>query len=75
MKAAQESQMRTSNVNTKSLHVLMDSISKMKNANKVDKSFEIITTKILPEQKYTNFRAIPELRTQTFLSTWLESII
>ena len=52
----------------------MDSISKMNNADKVDKSFERITTKILLEQKYTGFPAIPESRTQTSLSTWLESI-
>ena len=74
MQAAQESQMKTNDVNTKVLHALMDSISKMNNADKVDKSFECITTKILLEQKYTDFPAIPESRKQTSLSTWLESI-
>ena len=37
MKAAQESQMRTNHVDTQALHVLMDKMSKMNNANKVDK--------------------------------------
>ena len=62
IKVAQESQMRTDNVNTTALHVLMDSISKINNAYKVDKSFKQITTKILLEQKYTDFPSIPESR-------------
>ena len=66
--------MKNNDVNTKVLHVLMDSISKMNNTDKVDKSFERITTKFLLEQKYTDFPAIPESRTQTSLSTWLKSI-
>ena len=49
MQAVQESQMKNNDVNTNVLHVLMDIISKMNNANKVDKSFERITTKIFLE--------------------------
>ena len=71
MKAAQESQMRSNDVNTQVLHGLMDKMSKMNNADKVDKSFERITTKILLEQKVTDFPAIPESRTETSLSIWL----
>ena len=74
MKAAQESQMRSNDVNTQVLHGLMDKMSKMNNADKVDKSFERITTKILLEQKVTDFPAIPESRTETSLSIWLETI-
>ena len=74
IQAAQEAQMRTNDVNVKAMHALVDCMSKMNNADKVDKSFERITIKILLEQKYTDFPAIPESRTQTSLSTWLESI-
>ena len=73
LKAVQKSQKETNNINTKSFHVLIDSISKMNNATKVDNSFKRITTKMLLEQKYTDFPAIPDSRTQTSLSTWLET--
>ena len=75
MKVAQEAEIKTNNVTLKAMHGLVDSISKMNNASKVDKSFEYITTKLLLEQKYTNFPAIPELRTQESFSIWLESIM
>ena len=75
MKVAQEDQMKTNDVTLKAMHGLVDSISKMNNASKVDKSFERITTKLLLEQKYTDFSAIPESRTQESLSIWLEFIM
>ena len=74
LKVAQEAQKETNDINTKSLHALMDSISKMNNAAKVDKSFKRITTKMLLEQKYTDFSAILDSRTQSSLSTWFETI-
>ena len=53
----------------------MDSFLKMNNTNKVDKSFERMTTKLLLEQKYTNVPAIMKLSTREFLSTCLKSIM
>ena len=75
MKVAQEAQMKTNNITLKAIHGLVDSISKINNASKVDKSFERMTTKLLLEQKYTDFPAIPESRTQETLSIWLKSIM
>ena len=75
MKNTQEAQMETNNTTLKAMHGLVDSISKINNAIKVDKSFERMTTKLLLEQKYTNFPAIPESRTQETLSIWFESIM
>ena len=57
LKGAQKSQKKTNNINTKSLHELMDSILNMNIAAKVDKSFERNTIKMLLEQKYTDLPA------------------
>ena len=75
MKNAQEAQTETNNITMKVMHGLVDSISKMNNATKVDKSFERMTIKLLLKKKYTNLPAIPESRTQEILSIWLESIM
>ena len=46
----------------------------MNNADKVDKSFELITTKTLLKQGVTNFPVIPGSRTEISLSIWLKAI-
>ena len=64
MQAAQESQTKTNEVTLSAMHGLVNTILAMNNASKVDKFFGRLTTKLLLEQKYTNFPAIPESRTQ-----------
>ena len=49
MKAAQQLQIRTNDVNTQVLYRLMDKMSETNNTNKVDKSFNCIITTILLE--------------------------
>ena len=57
------------------MHGIVNAISNMNNASKVDKGFERLKLKLLLEQKYTDFLAIPESRTQESLSSWLETIM
>ena len=55
MKNAQEAQMETNNITLKAMHGLVDSMSKMNNATKVDKSFERMSTKPLSRTKVYQF--------------------
>ena len=68
MQAAQEAQTKTNDVTLSAMHGIVNAILKINNASKVDISFERLTTKLLLEQKYTNFPTILESRTQESLS-------
>ena len=64
--------MKTNVVNEKVMYGLLDKIAQLDNANKTDKYFEHITTKILMDLKATNLLTALKSHTQTTIGIWME---